>query len=133
MWPSDKFGVAVWTDTARQPVRLSGQSAAAVRALLGAAGPIVLEVHADSANVSLAEFLLWRNADGLVCLRIDEHREHYGIDPVRSAERDELWFPDGQGGSFPVQAAEAVEWWQATEALGHWLQDGRKWPGLIWS
>lgn len=104
-----------------------------MRALLGAAGPIVLEVNAETAGISLADFLLWGNADGFFCLRIDEHREHYGIDPARSAQGYELWFPDGEGGSFPVQAAEAIEWWQASEALGYWLQDGRKWPGLIWS
>jgi len=133
MWPSDDFGVVLWADAEGKRLRLSGQSAAAVRALLAAPGALALEVHADTPGVSLSAFLLWRNADGLACLRIDEHREHVGIDPTRSDKGGELWFPEGEGQAFPVRASEAIEGWQAAEALEHWLEVGGMWPGLMWS
>ena len=124
MWPSDEFGVVLWTSRDGQLVHLAGQSAAAVRELVAAPGPLVLDVSAGTPILSLSDFLLWRNADGVACVRIDQHREHYGIDPTRSAETGEIWFRDEQDGSFPVQTAEVIEMWQAAAALGYWL---RRW------
>jgi hypothetical protein len=133
MWLLDDFGVLVFTEADGKRRRLTRQSAAAVLTLLESPGPMAIQVSAGIPGVSLADFHLWRTGEGIACLRIDEHREHYGIDPERSGQTGDAFFPDGQGGSFPVQFAETVQMSHATEAIAYWLECGGKWQGLTWS
>lgn len=132
-WPSDDYGVVLWALDGGPPIRRSGQSAEAVRALLAPPGPLSLEVQADTPTLALSDFLIWRNGDGMAWVRIDEHREHYGRDPARVGLGGQVGgFPDGEGGWFAVPVADAVTAEQASAALEHWLLGGGQWPGLAW-
>src|SRR5262249_19175671 len=115
------------------PVRRTGQSASAVRALLMEPAPLSLEVHADTPAIALSDFLLWLNGSGMARVRVDEHREHCARDPARAGLGGEGGgFPDGKGGWFAISAADAVTLGQASAALEHWLPCGGRWPGLAW-
>ncbi|MFO0863674.1 MAG: hypothetical protein U0744_03270 [Gemmataceae bacterium] len=132
-WPNDNFGAVRWAIDGGPPLRLSGQTASDVWALLKPAGAVYVEIHADTADLALSDFLVWRNADGMAWVRIDEHCEHYGRDPARAGLTGDVGgFPDGEGGWFAVPAADAVTAEQASATLAYWLPGGAKWPGLAW-
>jgi hypothetical protein len=76
MWPTDDFGVVRWGAASEPPLRLTGQSAVAVRSQLATPGPMLLEVHADTPTLALSDFLVWLNGRGMARVRIDEHCEH---------------------------------------------------------
>lgn len=133
MWPYDDYDVVLWAVDGGPPIERSGQSAAEVRALLAAHGPLFVEVHADTPSLALSDFLVWRNSEGMARVRIDEHREHYGRDPARAALSGEVeGLPDGMGGWFTIPADDAVTTEQASAALECWLSDGRQSPSLVW-
>lgn len=80
------------------------------------------------------DFYLWL-AGGRACVRRDEHREWYAIDPAWavSAAGGDRWFRDEEGTWFPVQDGETLSPSQALDALGYWLRTGELLPTLTWT
>lgn len=94
----------------------------------------VLLVARRDATVSYGDFHIWLAGDRAL-VRLDEHREWFGIDAdcAATASAGDIWFRDSDGASFPAQRAEAVARSQAFEALDYWLRTGKMLPSLNWT
>lgn len=66
-------------------------------------------------------------------IRVDEHREHYAIDPAVSASHEPVVFRETDGEPFELCFERTVARAQGIEALDHWLATGGKTTALSWS
>src|SRR5579859_6282536 len=84
-------------------------------------------------DVDYGNFYVWYNED-LAFVRLDEHREHYASDPLRtSSAGPSNQFQDEDNELFEVLPSQVVGRAQAAEALHCWLTSGSKLSSLSWS